>query len=65
MVPLRDPLVDSLTIRAIAVEADVDPRSVLRELRASRGEDRHVRGRAGERVRAALMRRGLLVRSAA
>jgi hypothetical protein len=51
---------DSLTVRAISVEADADERSVRKRLR---GE--HVRGRAGERIEAVLIRRGLLVRRAA
>lgn len=49
------PIVDSLTIRTIGVEADADVRSVRRELH----QPGSVRGRAGERVRAALARRGL------
>jgi len=51
---------DSLTLRTIAVESDTDVRSVQRALR---GE--HVRGRAGERIHAVLVRRGILTRSAA
>ena len=44
----------------LAVDADADPRSVAREIRALRGDGPHVRGRAGERIRAALAARGLL-----
>lgn len=56
---------DRRTILAIAAESDTDPRSVEREFRAMRGEDRHVRGRAGERIRRVLADRGLHLRSAA
>ncbi len=45
---------DTRTLLAVAAAADADPRSVRRELAARRGEDQHVRGRAGERIRAAL-----------
>jgi hypothetical protein len=38
---------------------------VRRELRAIAGEDRHVRGRAGERIRNVLSRSGVLSREAA
>lgn len=44
----------------LAVDSDTDPRSVAREIRALRGDGPHVRGRAGERIRAALAARGLL-----
>jgi hypothetical protein len=54
------PTVDRREILRLAAEADADPRSIERELRAMRGEDRHVRGRAGERVRAALASRGIM-----
>jgi len=50
------PVVDTLTIRAIGVEADADVRTVQREL----AQPGSVRGRPGERVRAVLKRRGLL-----
>jgi hypothetical protein len=50
------PITDSLTVRAIGVDADADVRSVKRELSAPGS----VRGRAGERIRAALQRRGLV-----
>jgi hypothetical protein len=46
---------DSLTVRSIGVESDTDVRSVLRELR----KPGCVRGRAGERIRAELAKRGL------
>jgi hypothetical protein len=46
--------VDTLTIREIAFEAQVDPRSVARELRRER-----VRGVAGDRIRRALRKRDL------
>lgn len=49
------PFIDSLTMRSIGVEADADVRSVRRELE----QPGSVRGRAGERVRMALARRGL------
>lgn len=45
---------------ALAVESDTDPRSVAREIRALQGKEKPVRGRAGERIRAALAARGLL-----
>lgn len=48
--------IDRPTLLRLAAEADTDPRTVLAELRASRGERPPVRGRAGERVRAALSR---------
>lgn len=54
------PHVDTRTILSLAAEADVDPRSVRRELAALRGECPHVRGRPGERIRQALASRGLL-----
>jgi hypothetical protein len=53
--------IDSLTVRAIGVEADADVRSVRKEL----GQPGSVRGRAGERIRAVLVRRGLVLRSVA
>ena len=46
--------------RRLAVEADVDPRTILR---AARGEP--VRGMAGERANAALAAAGLLPATAA
>lgn len=42
----------------VAAETLCDPRSVAREIRALRSEDRHVRGLIGERIRAALASRG-------
>jgi hypothetical protein len=56
MVPVA---LDTRTILRIAAEADVDPRSVRRELAAMRGERPPVRGRAGERIRAAFLKRGI------
>lgn len=41
---------DSLMIRALSVAADVDPRTFAKEVRTPGA----VRGRAGERIRAAL-----------
>jgi hypothetical protein len=54
---IRD--IDRPTLLRLAAEADSDPRTVLAELRARRGERQPVRGRAGERIRAALIRHGL------
>ena len=47
---------DRPAILRIAADADVDPRSVERELAAERGERPHVRGRAGQKIRDALAR---------
>lgn len=52
--------IDRATLRALAVEAEADPRSVIAELRAARGQRQHVRGLAGHRVRRVLARHGLL-----
>ena len=52
--------VDLATLRRLAVEADVDPRSIVAELRAARGERDHVRGMAGHRVRRLLAQKGLI-----
>ncbi len=46
---------DTATIRRLAVEADVDPRSILAVLRR-----RKVRGMAGHRAREVLSRHGHL-----
>lgn len=46
--------VDTATARHLAVEADADPRSVRRELRAPGS----VRGMAGHRIRAVLAMHG-------
>ena len=46
--------VDTLTIRKIACEIPCDPRSVAKVLAGG-----HVRGLAGERIRAALEAKGL------
>lgn len=58
----KDVYLDSRTLLSLAVEADADPRSVAKELRALRGDAPHVRGRAGERIRAVLASRGLVPR---
>ncbi len=52
--------IDDTTILLVAAEAVVDPRTVRNAIAASRGERPPIRGRAGERVRAALYRRGLI-----
>jgi hypothetical protein len=57
--------VDRPTLYRLAAAADCDPRSVAAELAAQRGEREHVRGRLGERIRAALRGHGLAERSAA
>jgi hypothetical protein len=51
---------DRPTLLRLAAEADSDPRSVAAELAAERGERAHVKGRAGERVRAVLAAKGLI-----
>ena len=51
---------DYPTVLRLAAEAMVDPRSVHAELLAARGERRHVRGVAGERVRRVLAAHGYL-----
>lgn len=55
----REPI-DRPTLLRLAAEADCDPRSIIRELAAFRGERAHVTGRAGERVRAVLSAHGLI-----
>lgn len=57
--------IDRATLRRLAVEADADPRSVIAELRAARGERRQVKGMAGRRVRRVLVERGLIPQGAA
>jgi hypothetical protein len=57
--------IDRATLRALAVEAEADPRSVIAELRAARGQRPHVRGLAGHRVRRVLARHGLIGSEAA
>jgi hypothetical protein len=53
-------MVNRLTIRKIAVDADADERTVEKEIRRARGEPLPpVRGRAGERVREAMARHGV------
>jgi hypothetical protein len=56
----RDLGIDTATLRALAVAAEADPRSVIAELRAARGERPHVRGMAGHRVRRVLIEKGLI-----
>jgi hypothetical protein len=51
---------DIATARRLAVEADVDPRSIQREYRAAHGQDRPVRGMSGTRARKALVAAGLI-----
>jgi hypothetical protein len=51
---------DRPTLLRLAAEADSDPRSVENEIAALRGERPHVRGRAGERIRAVLAAKGLI-----
>ena len=51
---------DSFTLRRLAVEAEVDPRSVIAELRAAKGQRVPVRGMSGHRVRRVLKAHGLL-----
>lgn len=50
--------IDRPTLLRLAAAADSDPRTVARELRALRGVEPHVRGRAGERIRAVLSKHG-------
>ena len=47
-------------LRALAVIAHVDPRTIEREWRAAHGQDTPARGDAGERARAALREAGLI-----
>lgn len=56
---IESPL-DSLTTRRLAVEADVDPRTIGAALWAVRGRRQFPRGRAGERAREVLSRHGYL-----
>jgi hypothetical protein len=56
---LVPPELDRPTILRLAAAADSDPRTVAREIRALRGAEPHVRGRAGERIRAVLTRFGI------
>lgn len=51
---------DPGTVRRLAVAAETDPRSIVRELRAARGEGAHVRGMAGARARRVLAQAGLI-----
>lgn len=52
--------IDRATLRRLAVAADADPRSVIAEIRASKGQRQHVRGMAGQRVRRVLREHGIL-----
>lgn len=52
--------IDRATLRRLAVEADVDPRTIIRELRAARGERPPVRGMAGHRARKLLVEKGMI-----
>lgn len=57
--------IDSRLVLEIALASDTDPRSVRKEIAAIRGKGPHVRGRAGERIRAALRNRGYIAKEAA
>lgn len=46
---------DAGTVRALAVQADVDPRTIMKELKGER-----TRGMAGRRARAVLVEAGLI-----
>jgi hypothetical protein len=52
--------INGSTVRRLAVEADVDPRTILAELRAARGERARVRGMSGDRARRVLRQHGLI-----
>ncbi len=60
VVAMHATAIDRPTLLRLAAEADSDPRSVAAELAAQRGERPHVKGRAGERVRAVLAAKGLI-----
>ena len=49
------PRVDAATLRALSLEAQCDPRTLIAELRAARGERARVRGMAGVRARRVLV----------
>jgi hypothetical protein len=54
-------IIDIATARRLAVNAGVDPRSILRQLAYRRGErDRPVKGMPGHRADAALAQEGLV-----
>jgi hypothetical protein len=57
---MKRPIIDRREILRLAAEADSDTRSIEKQLRHLRGEGPAVRGRAGERVTAALTRRGFV-----
>lgn len=48
-------VLDAAMVRALAVEADVDPRTITKELDGTR-----TRGMAGRRARAVLLKAGLV-----
>ena len=52
--------IDKATLRALAAEIECDPRSIEKELKAARGEEAHVKGMAGHRIRRALAAKGLI-----
>jgi|GEM_PF-6933695 len=52
--------IDGATVRRLAVEAEVDPRSIVAELRAELGQNPRVRGVTGHRIRRVLIRHGLI-----
>lgn len=52
--------IDRRALLTMAVAADIDPRSILHELAADRGERPHVRGTAGIRARRVLAENGLI-----
>jgi len=54
--------VDGALLRRLAVEAEVDPRSIVVELRSQLGENPPVRGLSGHRIRRVLARHGYLPR---
>jgi hypothetical protein len=58
-------IIDRPTLLLVASDADCDPRTVEAELAAYRGERAHVRGIRGRRIRAALVRRGIVQTEAA
>ncbi|HEU4544632.1 MAG TPA: hypothetical protein VFR23_26130 [Jiangellaceae bacterium] len=62
---MEHPTPDKRTVLRLAAEADVDPRSVRSEFAAMRGERPHVTGRAGEKLRVVLARRGYVSSEAA
>ena len=55
-----DKEIDTTTVRRLALEADVDPRTIVAELKAARGERARVRGISGDRARRVLRQHGFL-----